>query len=292
MIDLHIHSTASDGTLQPHEIIARAAALGLQAIAITDHDSLEGVKSALRQPIPPALKFLTGVEISAATPPFIRLAGSFHILGYGIDPQDPTLNDSLQVLRTSRENRNPAIIAKLNRLGIDITLAEVSTAAGECQLGRPHIARVLVQKGVAASIDEAFKRLLGAGKPAYVDKHRISCREALQSIRDAGGVPVLAHPGLLSFETRCGLADAVIGLMEMGLMGLEVFYPEHSPAFTEACRRIARRHDLLMTGGSDFHGDLNPEIALGIGRGDLNVPFALYEALVRRLQPAARRSAR
>ena len=292
MIDLHIHSTASDGTFQPHEIIARAAALGLQAIAITDHDSLEGVKSALRQPIPPALKFLTGVEISAAPPPFIRLAGSFHILGYGIDPQDPTLNDSLQVLRTSRENRNPAIIAKLNRLGIDITLAEVSTAAGECQLGRPHIARVLVQKGVAASIDEAFKRLLGAGKPAYVDKHRISCREALQSIRDAGGVPVLAHPGLLSFETRCGLADAVIGLMEMGLMGLEVFYPEHSPAFTETCRRIARRHDLLMTGGSEFHGDLNPEIALGIGRGDLNVPFALYEAMVRRLQPAARRSAR
>lgn len=287
MIDLHIHSTASDGTLDPHEIIAQAAALGLQAIAITDHDSVEGVKRALRQAMPPSLKFLSGVEISAAPPASIRVGGSFHILGYGIDPQDPTLRDSLRVLRKSRENRNPAIIAKLNRLGIDITLDEVSAAVGECQLGRPHIARVLVQKGAAASIDEAFGRFLGGGKPAYVDKQRIGCREALQSIRDAGGVPVLAHPGLLTFETPSGLANAVTRLMDMGLMGLEVFYPEHTPALTAACCRLARQHGLLMTGGTDFHGALNPEIRLGVGRGDLNVPFALYEALVRRVRPTA-----
>ncbi len=287
MIDLHIHSTASDGTLDPHEIIAQAAALGLQAIAITDHDSVEGVKRALRQAMPPSLKFLSGVEISAAPPASIRVGGSFHILGYGIDPQDPTLRDSLRVLRKSRENRNPAIIAKLNRLGIDITLDEVSAAVGECQLGRPHIARVLVQKGAAASIDEAFGRFLGGGKPAYVDKQRIGCREALQSIRDAGGVPVLAHPGLLTFETPSGLANAVTRLMDMGLMGLEVFYPEHTPALTAACCQLARQHGLLMTGGTDFHGALNPEIRLGVGRGDLNVPFALYEALVRRVRPTA-----
>lgn len=287
MIDLHIHSTASDGTLDPHEIIAQAAALGLQAIAITDHDSVEGVKRALRQAMPPSLKFLSGVEISTAPPASIRVGGSFHILGYGIDPQDPTLRDSLRVLRKSRENRNPAIIAKLNRLGIDITLDEVSAAVGECQLGRPHIARVLVQKGAAASIDEAFGRFLGGGKPAYVDKQRIGCREALQSIRDAGGVPVLAHPGLLTFETPSGLANAVTRLMDMGLMGLEVFYPEHTPALTAACCQLARQHGLLMTGGTDFHGALNPEIRLGVGRGDLNVPFALYEALVRRVRPTA-----
>lgn len=287
MIDLHIHSTASDGSLHPHEIIAQAAALGLQAIAITDHDSVEGVKRALRQAMPPSLKFLSGVEISAAPPASIRVRGSFHILGYGIDPQDPTLRDSLRVLRKSRENRNPAIIAKLNRLGIDITLAEVSEAVGECQLGRPHIARVLVQKGAAASIDEAFGRFLGSGKPAYVDKQRIGCREALQSIRDAGGVPVLAHPGLLTFETHSGLADAVMRLMAMGLMGLEVFYPEHTPALTAACCQLARQHGLLMTGGTDFHGALNPEIRLGVGRGDLDVPFAVYEALVRRVRPTA-----
>jgi 3',5'-nucleoside bisphosphate phosphatase len=287
MIDLHIHSTASDGTLDPHEIIAQATDLGLQAIAITDHDSLKGVESALRQAIPPTLKFLTGVEISAAPPPAIRVIGSFHILGYGIDPQDPDLRDSLRVLRKSRKNRNPAIIARLNRLGIDITLADVVEAVGECQLGRPHIARVLVQKGVAASIDEAFDRFLGSGKPAYIDKHRIGCQDALERIRRAGGVPVLAHPGLLAFETHSDLADAVATLVGMGLMGLEVFYPDHTPAFTEACRRLALQHGLLMTGGTDFHGDLNPEIQLGIGRGDLNVPFALYEALVRHVRPTA-----
>lgn len=286
MIDLHIHSTASDGTLHPHEIIAQAAAIGLEAIAITDHDSLKGVESALRQAIPTTLKFLTGVEISAAPPSSVRIAGSFHILGYGIDPQDPDLCDSLRGLQKSRENRNPAIIAKLNHLGIPITLAEVIEAVGECQLGRPHIARVLAQKGVVHSIDEAFGRFLGSGKPAYVDKHRIGCQDALDRIRSAGGVPVLAHPGLLAFDTHSGLADAVGALVGMGLMGLEVFYPDHTPAFTEACRRLARQHDLLMTGGTDFHGALTPEIQMGTGRGDLNVPFALYETLVQHLRPA------
>jgi predicted metal-dependent phosphoesterase TrpH len=287
MIDLHIHSTASDGTLHPHEIIGQAVGLGLEAIAITDHDSVAGVKTARRLVIPPSLKFLTGVEISAAPPPTIRPTGSFHILGYGIDPEDPNLNDSLRVLQEARESRNPAIIGALNRLGVDITLAEVVAAVGECQLGRPHIARRLVQKKVVASIDEAFDRFLGRGKPAYIDKYRIGCRDALELIRIAGGVPVLAHPGLLAFETDSGLADAIATLVGMGLMGLEVFYPEHTPAFTEACRHLALQHGLLMTGGTDFHGALNPEIQMGTGRGDLDIPFALYEALVRRVRQTA-----
>ena len=265
----------------------QAVGLGLEAIAITDHDSVEGVKIALRRGIPTSLKFLTGVEISAAPPASIHPTGSFHILGYGIDPEDPDLNAALQVLQEARENRNPAIIEALNRLGIDLTLAEVVEAVGECQLGRPHIARVLVKKGAAASIDDAFDRLLGRGKPAYVEKYRIGCREALKYIRNAGGVPVLAHPGLLDFEKHTGLADAVATLADMGLMGLEVFYPQHSRGFTDACRRLARHHGLLVTGGTDFHGALNPEIRMGVGRGDLNVPFALYEALIQRVRQKA-----
>ncbi|MDP4979795.1 MAG: PHP domain-containing protein [Desulfobacterales bacterium] len=288
-IDLHIHSTASDGTLTPAQILDRAQAQHLRAIAITDHDTIDGSKEALQIGIPSCLHFLTGVELSAAPPPLLRRSGSFHILGYGLRLDDDELNHTLLVLQHARENRNPAIIESLGRLGFDMTLAEVVEMVGESQIGRPHIARLMLKKGYVHSIDEAFDRYLGTGKPAYVDKYRISCQRALELIHGAGGIPILAHPYLLSLKDAAEVEKLVISLKKIGLGGIEALYPEHPPHATAFYKELADRHHLLITGGTDFHGSLKPDIQLGIGSGDFQVPFALYEQLIDRL---ARYSAR
>ncbi|MDP4725804.1 MAG: PHP domain-containing protein, partial [Desulfobacterales bacterium] len=257
--------------------------------AITDHDTIDGSKEALQIGIPSCLHFLTGVELSAASPPFLRRSGSFHILGYGLRLDDDELNQTLLVLQHARKNRNPAIIERLCRLGFGMTLDEVVEMVGESQIGRPHIARVMLQKGYVHSIDEAFDRYLGTGKPAYVDKYRISCQRALDLIHGAGGIPILAHPYLLSLKDAAEVEKLVISLKKIGLGGIEALYPEHPPHATAFYKELADRHHLLITGGTDFHGSLKPDIQLGIGTGDFRVPFALYEQLIDRL---ARHSAR
>jgi hypothetical protein len=281
-IDLHIHSTASDGTLAPAEIIALAVRLGLGAISITDHDSIAGSREALLSGVPADLGFLTGVEISAEPPPSYPGAGSIHILGYGLRLDDPELNRTLEKLQDSRRQRNPEIIARLNKLGIAIRIEEVEREAADGQPGRPHIAKLLVQKGVVKTIDDAFDRYLGNGKPAYVDKYRIESNHAIELINAAGGIPVLAHPCLLELERVEPLEDLLQEMMSMGLKGLEVYYPLHSPEQARQYADLALRHHLLMTGGTDFHGDIQPEIQMGVGKGDLHIPFALYEKLLER----------
>ncbi|MFZ0244011.1 MAG: PHP domain-containing protein [Desulfobacterales bacterium] len=282
-IDLHVHSSASDGTLTPVQILSLAQAQNLGAIAITDHDTIDGVTEALEAGIPSALHFLTGVELSAAPPSICPRAGSFHILGYGLHVDDDALTRNLLVLQQARENRNPAIIERLGRLGYDLTLADVLALAGDGQIGRPHIARLMLKKGYVHSINEAFDCYLGTGKPAYVDKYRISCRRAIDLIRGAGGIPVLAHPYLLGIADAAEFERLIVALKEIGLAGIEAFYPEHSQPATEFYRTLADRHHLLITGGTDFHGSLKPEVRLGVGTGDLSVPFELYERLIDRL---------
>ena len=279
-IDLHIHTTASDGTMTPAEVISHADRLKLKAISITDHDTVAGSEEAFRCGIPPSLGFLTGVEISAAPPPFYPGSGSFHLLGYSIRLDDTQLNQTLAKLRQARKSRNPAIISRLNELGIPLTLDEVLQEAGDGQLGRPHIAKVLVKRGVATTIDEAFDELLAAGRPAYVDKYRIDCAQAIRIVLAAGGIPVLAHPGLLDFTTEDQFDRLTAGLKEMGIQGIEVYYSEHTPDQTRFFADLAQRHDLLMTGGTDFHGTIQPEIKMGSGRGNLCVPYELYEKLI------------
>jgi len=279
-IDLHIHTTASDGTLTPSEVISQALKIKLKAIAITDHDTLAGSKEALRAGIPSPLNFLTGVEISAAAPSFYAGSGSFHLLGYSIRLDDPALNHALEKLQQARKNRNPAIIDRLNALGLAITLDEVCQEAGEGQLGRPHIAKMLVKKGFVESMNQAFDRYLGADGPAYVDKYRIECQKAIELILAAGGIPILAHPGLLNCKTNKQFDKLITGLKEMGVKGIEVFYPEHTPEQTRLFAELAQRHKLLLTGGTDFHGSIHPEIAIGSGKGDLFVPYELYEKLI------------
>jgi len=279
-IDLHIHTTASDGTFTPSEVVAHAIKLKLKAIAITDHDTLAGSSEALKGGISPALDFLTGVEISAAPPPCYPRSGSFHLLGYSIRLDDSELNQTLEKLQQARKSRNPAIINRLNELGIPISLDEVSEKAGDAQLGRPHIAQILIKKGVISSIDEAFDQFLGTDKPAYVDKYRVKCSKAIDAIRGAGGIPVLAHPGLLEYESENQLDDLIGQLKQMGIQGVEVLYTGHTEDQTRLFAELAQRHDLRMTGGSDFHGAIHPDIEMGSGKGNLFIPYELYRKLI------------
>lgn len=280
-IDLHIHSTASDGSLTPAEILDHAQKLNLAAISITDHDSIDGSKEALRTGIPPSLNFVAGVEISAAHPPFFPGAGSFHILGYCIRLDDHTLNQALNKLREARKNRNPKIVTRLNELGFQISLEEVRQIVGQNdQLGRPHIAYTMMKKGFVASIDEAFDKFLGTAKPAYVDKKRIACADAIKMIRRAGGIAVLAHPGLLNIEDERKLEGLIQNLIKIGIRGIEVYYPEHSREQVKQYMDLSKKYNLLMTGGTDYHGSITPKIKMGSGKGTLFIPFNLYEKLV------------
>ncbi|MDM8552721.1 PHP domain-containing protein [Desulfobacterales bacterium HSG2] len=278
-IDLHIHSDASDGTLSPSEILDLALNLKLGAIALTDHDTVEGSKKIIDIGIPPSIRFLTGIEISAIPPPSFPCSGSFHILGYGLRPDDPVLNQTLDVLQKARRDRNPRVIERLNSLGIDLSATELADIFGEGQIGRPHIARIMLKKGYVRSIDEAFDRYLSRGKAAYVDKYRVDCGKAIEIIAGAGGVPVLAHPGLLKPADDTPLENLIRTLKTMGLKGIEVCYPEHSDEQTALYSELAGCYDLLITGGTDFHGSLKPDIQMGSGRGDFFVPYALYEKL-------------
>jgi len=279
-IDLHIHSTASDGSLTPADIIDHAQKLNLAAIAITDHDSVDGSKEALQIDIPPSLHFLTGVEISAAHPPFFPGSGSFHILGYAIHLDNRDLNQALSKFQDARKNRNPEILKRLNKLGFRISLEEVNQEVGEGQLGRPHIAYAMLKKGFVASINEAFDKYLGNAGPAYVDKDRIECEQAISIIRAAGGVPVLAHPALLNIENDQKLDALLQNLVKIGLAGIEVYYPGHSPQQIRQYTELAENYGLLMTGGTDFHGSITPDTKMGSGDGDLFVPYTLYKELI------------
>ena len=279
-IDLHIHSTASDGSLSPLEILNLAKDLNLGAIAITDHDTIDGAKDAISCGIPPSLKFLTGVEISAEPPPSFPFSGSLHILGYAVDLNDTFLSQTLSVLQESRKNRNPRILELLSNLGIELTLDELRNEAGDCQLGRPHIAQLMVAKGFVKSVNEAFKKYLGNDKPAYVDKYRIDCARAIQIITNAGGIPVLAHPYLIPMKNEKMLEALIVTLKEMGLKGIESYYPEHPPDLIARYNEMADRYNLLTTGGTDFHGSIKPEIKMGSGKGDLYIPYQLYKNLI------------
>jgi 3',5'-nucleoside bisphosphate phosphatase len=278
-IDLHIHSTASDGTYTPSEILAMAVNHGLKAIAITDHDTLAGSVAALMSGIPSAIEFITGVEISAAAPQGFRTNGSVHILGYGIDPANPTLGGLLERLKQARDSRNPQILERLRALGMDIGMAELEKIVGNAMAGRPHIARLMVQKKIAASIDDAFNRYLGKGKPAYVNKYRAPMDEAIAAINRAGGIAVLAHPGLNGMDDPTQFEAFLRVLTSMGLAGIEAFYPDHTARQTAAYCRLAETYGLLVTGGTDFHGEVTPGIRMGVGSGGLHVPYSLFKAL-------------
>jgi len=280
-IDLHTHTTASDGTLSPTELVRLARGAGLAAVAVTDHDTVDGLGEALEAGRALGLEVVPGIEISAEFQP-----GTMHMLGYFIHPDRPVFAEKLRVLQEARRDRNPIIAEKLNALGLAVTMDEVRAAAGGEQVGRPNFARVLLDKGYVSSMGEAFDRYLTKGGPAYVDKFRLSPADSVELIHQAGGLAVLAHPFTLGLGEQV-LETFVADLAACGLDGLEVYYPEHDPDQTRACLELAARHGLAVTGGSDFHGDNKPEVALGSGfQENLAVPAELLEALRRRLNRA------
>lgn len=282
-IDLHIHSNASDGTLAPQEILTRAGRLGLAAISITDHDTLAGCRQAMAMTTPPGLQFLTGIEISSQPPEGFDLSDSLHILGYGIDPSDPNLIRTIGTLQEARQQRLPKMLDRLNRLGFNISEWEVRDAVGEGQPGRPHLACAMMKKGMVNTINEAFDRFIGNGRPAYVPKYRLPCRQTVSAICRAGGIAVLAHPGVIKLPTKADLETLLRRLQDIGLGGVEAYYPQHSAEDTFHYRRLADKLGFLITGGTDFHGDITPGIQLGSGKGGFSVPYEIFQALTARL---------
>ena len=280
MIDLHTHSTASDGSLTPLEILSLAGKTGLKAISITDHDTIDGVLEILKQPPCTCPEFITGVEISCEPPSGFNSLGSIHLLGYGVSVYDKNLNAVLDSAKAARIQRNPKIIEKLNRLGFRISMDQVRTRFGAEQTGRPHIAELMKELGYVETFDEAFDKYLGKGKPAYVEKYKVSCEKAIKIILEAGGIPVLAHPGLLTF-TRSDQAEEFIDtLIQYGLGGIEVYYTDHSESVTSFYETLCARKNLIATGGSDFHGSFNEGVFLGTGKNNnLNIGFSVFKSL-------------
>jgi hypothetical protein len=276
IIDLHIHSTASDGSYSPVEIIEMAQNIQLKAIAITDHDTIDGSRIAIQSGIPSSLDFVTGVEISTAVPSFCKASSSIHMLGYFIRLDDPDLNNTLDELQEARKERTPQIIEKLNQLGVDITEKDVLNQLGDRLPGRPHIADILLKKKVVSSFQEAFDKYLGKDKAAYVEKYRLDPEKAIKVILGAGGLPVLAHPVLLKIQSTEELDRLIEYLKDIGLMGIEVIYPEHSSEHMKTYNRLAEKYNLVITGGTDFHGAYKP----GVQIGDLHVPYSVYERML------------
>ena len=279
IIDLHIHSNASDGSYSPAEIVQMSHKLGLKAIAITDHDTIDGSRLANEAGIPSSMNFVTGVEISTGVPSFCQASSSIHMLGYFIKLDDEGLNKTLDELQKARMARTPQILQKLNNAGIDICEDDIKALVGDSLPGRPHIAEILLKKKAVHTFQEAFDKYLGKGKAAYVEKYRLEPETAIQVILNAGGIPVLAHPYLLKLKTNEELDALVVHLKDMGLMGIEVIYPEHNLKNMKFYSSLAEKYDLLITGGTDFHGDYKPGIQLGIGNGEFQVSYSIYEKM-------------
>ncbi len=273
-VDLHLHTTASDGVLSPSGVVRYAKAKGLQAIAITDHDTIEGCEEGLSEGERIGFEVIPGIEISAE-----YSSGSMHILGFFLDIHHPLLNERLEYLQKARAERNPKMVARLNQLGIEVTYEEVLKASGGGQVGRPHFANVLLEKKVVKSFQEAFDRFLKKGAPAYVDKLRFTSKEALHFINEAGGVAVLAHPNTLGVNGYSELEKLIVRLADEGLKGIEVYYPEHSAVEVAQYKTLADRYSLVSTGGTDYHGIEKNELDIGVGRGEMKLPYSIVEKI-------------
>ncbi len=271
-LDLHIHSTFSDGTMPPAELVALACKKGLTAISLTDHDTMAGVEPAVQAAEGLALEIVPGLEISVSHADI-----SLHILGYYMDTNNPGLNEALGRLQAGREMRNTTILERLAEQGIDVSPEDLRRVSPSGQTGRPHIARVMLEKGAVWSMQEAFARYLGRGACAYVSRTVLSSAEAIRIIRGAGGIAVLAHPLQLD-STLEKLPSFLKELVPLGLAGLEGYYPTHSAKIRRKIMEIASEFGLLLTGGSDFHGDIKPGTSLAGGK-NVYVPGEVLELM-------------
>ena len=261
LIDLHTHTTASDGSLTPNELVRSAERTGLVAVAVTDHDTIGGVDEALAAGLKFGIRVVPGIELSVN---YDNNGGSFHLLAYGMDHHDEPLQSAVSELRRSRDGRNERIIDRLTELGYQIRLEDVLRWSGGGTVGRGHIARALLEADYVVSIDDAFRRLLQKGGPAYVDRYRLNLQDACRLVHNAGGLTVWAHPGLHGGRLERMLEKLPLWV-KWGLDGIESDYSQHSIELRDRIRRITERYGLIYTGGSDFHGELKLDIHLGDG---------------------------
>ena len=279
-VDLHIHSTASDGRFTPEEIVRKAAGLGLTVIALTDHDSVDGIDAALRAARAfPGLRVIPAVEINTDVP-----HGEAHILGYFIDYNSRELQDTLQRLRQSREGRARGMIAKLNDLGIHLDWQRVQEISGDSSMGRPHIAQALLEKGYITSFKEAFDKYIGREGPAYVEREKITQVETVELILRANGLPVLAHPFTIDDPEAM-----IIKLKAAGMIGIEAYYKNYTAEETRTLVGWADKHHLLTSGGTDYHGlDESIEVMMG----GTEVPMESVERIIDLAKQRGLKSAR
>jgi predicted metal-dependent phosphoesterase TrpH len=276
VIDLHTHSTVSDGSDTPEEVVALAANAGVSALALTDHDRQDGIAAARKKASEVGIELIAGTEISC------NHSGTMHMLVYFLEPGEGPLQDELLRLQVARDNRNDELIARLADLGLPVTMEELEAEAGGSGAGRPHVAAILVRKGVASSVQDAFDRWLAKGRPAYVEKERLDPLPAIALALQSGALPVLAHP--LSLGLSPDELERTIGeLADAGLVGLESIYGRYSREERASLAVMAAQAGLAITGGSDHHGTYKPDLSVGTGRGDLHVPDGALEALRNRL---------
>jgi 3',5'-nucleoside bisphosphate phosphatase len=273
VIDLHTHSTCSDGSEEPARVIDLAAEAGCRAIALTDHDGVFGLAPARARAEALGIGFVPGCEVSST-----RGRNALHLLCYFVDDRSETLGELLREVRNDRDERNRALAERLDAIGLPVSLDDASAEAKGEVVGRPHFAAVLVRRGEARSIDEAFDRWLGDGRPAYVPRRPLSPQRVVEAAHADGGVVSLAHP-LANESTIERLGELVEELASVGLDGLEANYAGYGPTTRAQLTELASSERLVATGGSDFHGTYRPGIRVGVGRGDLDVADRVLDEL-------------
>ena len=273
MIDLHCHSIFSDGTCTPEELVALAEQAGLTALALTDHDTTAGFDRFMAAGEASSIKTIPGIELSAEFGPI-----PLHILGYLFDTENLALQEALTWVREGRAERNSKMLDRLNTLGYDLTMDDVCKHAGDELVGRPHFAAALMERGHFKHPNKIYQQLLGKDKAAYVNRRRLSPEQCVELICGAGGVAAIAHPGQMKLTSN-KLRRLIRQLLPHGLGGLEVLHPSHAPHKVLALERICAELDLVVTGGTDFHGALTPDLRLGTGFGTLHVSDQLLDKL-------------
>ncbi len=266
--DFHTHTTISDGSFTPTELIKKAIDEGFNTIAITDHDNIDGIKEAQKVAGNSNLQIIPGVEISVEYNP-----GTMHMCGYFVDLNNAYFNEKLDFIQEARRQRNPKIVQKLRDIGLDITLDEIAKVAGGKQIGRPHFATVIFEKGYVKSKQEAFDKYLDKSAPCYVSKERLSLEESVKSIKMAGGIPVLAHPIQLKLKNEKEYREIFEYIKNQGVIGIEAYTNQQTDEENKLFYSIAKDLNMLITGGSDFHGTNKPDVELGNFGSDVKIDF-------------------
>ncbi len=275
-VDLHSHSTASDGSEKPAALVDQALEVGLNALALTDHDTLDGIADAKAAASASGLDLIPGTELSLEYD-----QGGMHLIVLWLSPGPGPLQDRLEELRLGRDLRNELMAERLTELGMPVTVDEILEEGGSGSIGRPHIAAVMMRKGYVETIEEAFDLWLTSGKPAYIGRPRLTPEEAIRLARDSGAVPIVAHPHTLGINRAHEMADLLTRLIAAGLVGLEAFCGGYRRHEREGYADLARRFGLVPSGGSDYHGTYKPGLSLGTGYGDLVVPDSIVDELRR-----------